>query len=136
MSHLRQLKRQTRALLDDLGNSPERVAQSLDEAGIQGVPRDNRSCALALYLSAQMGAAAEVRSIAVGHCSMLVTLVNPRNARPAGRLRIQLPKPIRQFVAAFDARTYPSIVRPGGIGSARPDHHDGQSEPALAGRRD
>lgn len=135
MSRLRQLKRQTRVLLDDLGDSPDRVAASLDAAGVRGVPKDNRSCAVALYLSAQMGSEAEVRAITVGHCSMLITLVNPRNARPAGRLLIQLSKPIRQFVAAFDAMAYPTIVRgrPDGV-PARPDRHLGGPEAAATHR--
>ncbi len=121
MSRLRQLKRETRVLLGELGDSPARVAASLEAAGVQGVPRDNRSCALALYLWAQMGAEPEVRAIAVGHCSLLVTLVNPDNARPAGRLRVQLPKPIRQFVAAFDAMAFSTIMRPGAGTSPHPE---------------
>ncbi len=134
MSRLRQLKRQTKVLLDDLGDSPDRVAASLDAAGVRGVPRDNRSCAVALYLSAQMGSEAEVRSITVGHCSMLITLVNPRNARPAGRLLIQLSKPIRRFVAAFDAMAYPTIVRQGTDGvPVRPDGHQGRRAVTVAG---
>jgi hypothetical protein len=111
MSRLRQLKRQTRALLNDLGDSPDRVAASLQAAGVQGVPKDNRSCAVALYLSAQMGSEADVRAITVGHCSMLITLVDPHDSRPAGRLHVQLSKPMRRFVASFDAMQYPKIVR-------------------------
>ena len=125
MSRLRQLKRQTRVLLDDLGDGPGGVAASLAAAGVHGVPRDNRSCALALYLSSQMGGESEVRSIAVGHCSLMLTLVHPRNGRPAGRLLVQLPKPIRQFVAAFDAMAYPTIVRPSGARPSRPPGHPG-----------
>ncbi len=111
MIHLRRLKRQTNALLSDLGHSPDEVAASLQAAGVEGVRKDNRSCAVALYLSAQMGSEAEVRSVTVGHCSMQITLVAPRDSRPAGRLHIQLPKPVRRFVAAFDAGQYPTIVR-------------------------
>ncbi len=135
MSRLRQLKRQTRALLDDLGDSPDRVAASLSAAGVQGVPRDNRSCAVALYLSAQMGTEAEVRAITVGHCSMLISLVNPQNSRPAGRLLIQLSKPIRQFVAEFDAMAYPTIVRQGVESVPAPsDGQRGRKEAATARR--
>jgi hypothetical protein len=111
VSRLRQLKKETRALLNDLGDSPDRVATSLQSAGVQGVPKDNRACAVALYLSAQLGCEPDVRSITVGHCSMLITLVSPRDSRPAGRLLIQLSKPMRRFVAAFDARQYPTLLR-------------------------
>jgi hypothetical protein len=111
MSHLRRLKKETNVLLHQLGSSPDEVAASLQAAGVHGVPKDNRSCAVALYLAAQMGSEAQVRAITVGHCSMLVSLVAPRDSRPAGRLWIQLPKPVRRFVAAFDAKEYPSLVR-------------------------
>jgi hypothetical protein len=67
---------------------------------------------VALYLNALMGAEPSVRGITVGHCSLLVDLVQPADRRPAGRLLIQLPKPVRRFVAAFDARQYPAVVRP------------------------
>jgi len=111
MSRLRQLKQHTRALLEELGDDPDRVAASLLAAGVRGVPRDNRSCAAALYLAAQLGAEADIRSVTVGHCSLLISLVNPEDRRPAGTLLVQLPKPVRRFVAAFDARRYPAIVR-------------------------
>lgn len=133
MSRLRQLKRQSRSLLADLGDNPDRVAASLQDAGVQGIPKDNRSCAVALYLAAQMGCEAEVRSVTVGHCSMLMTLVNPRTGRPAGRLLIQLSKPIRQFVAAFDAMEYPDIVRGRPDVRPPPDRSaDARSEAAAA----
>jgi hypothetical protein len=123
VSRLRQLKRHTRALLSELGDSPDLVAASLQAAGVKGIPKDNRSCAVALYLSAQMGTEAEVRAITVGHCSMLITLVNPHDARPAGRLCIQLSKPMRRFVAAFDAMQYPMITRGDPADSPRKDGH-------------
>lgn len=55
MSDLRQLKKQTSALLDGLGTGPDEVAESLEAAGVHGVPKDNRSCAVAVYVSALMG---------------------------------------------------------------------------------
>ncbi len=136
MSRLRQLKKQTRSLLEELGDSPDRVAASLQAAGVRGVPRDNRSCAVALYLSSQLGSEAEIRSVTVGHCSMLISLVKPDDRRPAGTLLVQLSKPIRRFVAAFDARQYPTIVRdespPAGSATAGPG--DEPSATRSAGR--
>jgi hypothetical protein len=111
MSHLRQLKRQSTDLLAGLGKSPDRVAASLQEAGVRGVPQSNRSCPVALYLTAVLGSEARIHSVTVGHCSLLIHLVQPSDLRPAGRLLVQLPKPVRQFVAAFDARRYPVMVR-------------------------
>jgi len=111
MSDHRQLKKQTRALLTELGASPDQVATSLETAGVHGVPKNNRSCAIALYVTALMGADRRVRAVRVGRCSLLIDTVSAPDARPSGRLQVQLPKPVRQFVAAFDAQSYPTIIR-------------------------
>lgn len=111
MSDRRQLKKETHALLAGLGTSPDQVAGSLEAAGVNGVPKNNRSCAIALYLSALMGSDPRVRSIKVGHCSLFIELASASGTRPAGRLQVQLPKPVRHFVAAFDAQSYPAITR-------------------------
>jgi len=110
MSHLRQIKQSTRGLLAQLGDSPDEVAETLRASGVHGVPRDNRSCAVALYLSAQLGTEPRIRSVTVGQCSLTITLVAP-DSRPAGRLWVQLPKAVRGFVAEFDACHYPEVVR-------------------------
>ncbi len=111
MSQIRQIKKKTSGLLAELGDSPDEVAETLRATGVRGVPRDNRSCAVALYLSALVGSEPSIRSVAVGHCSLTINLVAPRDSRPAGRLQVQLPKPVRRFVAAFDARQYPTVTR-------------------------
>jgi hypothetical protein len=111
MSDLRQLKKRTNALLAGLGTSADQVARSLGEAGIEGVPRSNRSCAIALYLTAVMGAEPAVRSVTVGPCSLAINLVASDHSRPAGRLLVQLPKPVRQFVAAFDGGQFRVVER-------------------------
>jgi hypothetical protein len=111
MSHLRQIKKKTSGLLAELGSTPDEVAATLETTGVQGIPRDNRSCAVALYLSALVGTEPRIRSVTVGHCSLMITLVAPVDARPAGRLWVQLPKAVRGFVAAFDARQYPEVTR-------------------------
>ncbi len=124
MSHLRQIKKTTRGLLAELGATPDEVASTLQSTGVQGVPRDNRSCAVALYLSALVGTDPSIRSVTVGHCSLMLTLIAPADARPAGRLWVQLPKPVRGFVAAFDTRQYPEVTRdttaPSPTGAAHP----------------
>jgi hypothetical protein len=111
MNHLRQIKRQTSGLLAELGNSPDEVAETLASNGVHGVPRDNHSCAVARYVSAVVGSEPSIRSVAVGPCSMMISLVRPGDNRPAGRLHVQLPKPVRDFVAAFDARQYPMVTQ-------------------------
>jgi len=111
MSHLRRLKKETIGVLAGLGASSDEVAASLQAADVRGVPKDNRSCAVAVYLTSLMGSEPSIRSVTVGHCSLLVHLVGPEE-RPAGHLLVQLPKPVRQFVAAFDALQYPAVTRP------------------------
>jgi hypothetical protein len=111
MSDLGQLKRQSRALLVELGSSADEVFGSLESASVRGIPKDNRSCPVALYLSALMGSHPRVRAVKVGHCSVLIDTVASTDSRPTGRLLVQLPKAVRRFVAAFDAGQYPGIIR-------------------------
>ncbi len=111
MSHHRRLKKQTSELLAGLGDSPDEVATTLAAAGVQGVPRNNQSCAIALYLTALIGVEGGVRSVAIGPCSLVMEVTSPEDLRPAGRLSVQLPKAVRRFVAAFDAQQYPMITR-------------------------
>ncbi len=118
MSHLRRLKKETIGVLAGLGASSDQVAESLQAVDVRGVPRDNRSCAVAVYLTSIMGSEPMIRSVAVGHCSLLIQLVG-QDQRPAGHLLVQLPKPVRQFVAAFDAFRYPAVTRPPAV--IRPD---------------
>ncbi|MGD0882501.1 MAG: hypothetical protein ABSB09_13120 [Acidimicrobiales bacterium] len=111
MGDLRQIRKHAHTLLDELGRSPDEVAASLQAAGVQGVPRSNTSCAIALYTAALMKADPRVRSVAVGPCSLVIDLARPADSRPGGKLSVQLPKPVRGFVAAFDASRYPMVVR-------------------------
>ncbi|HLH29295.1 MAG TPA: hypothetical protein VKW77_10280, partial [Acidimicrobiales bacterium] len=70
MSQLRQLKKETSGLLAGLGSTADEVADSLRQAGVEGVRKSNRSCAVARYLAAVMGGEPGVRSVAVGPCSL------------------------------------------------------------------
>jgi hypothetical protein len=63
-----------------------------------------------------MGSDPRIRSVKVGHCSLLIDTAAPPEFRPSGRLQVQLPKPVRQFVAAFDAQSYPTVMRTGSAG--------------------
>lgn len=112
MGDHRELKRQAGDLLAELGRDPDEVAAALEAAGVRGDPRSNQSCAVALYLNAAMGADPRIRSVAVGPCTVLLDMAAPPDRRPAGKLQVQLPKAVRRFVAAFDARQYPEVTRP------------------------
>jgi hypothetical protein len=124
---LRRIRKHAHNLLDQLGRSPDEVAASLHAAGVQGVPRSNSSCAIALYTAALMKADPRIRSVAVGPCSLVIDLARPTDSRPGGRLSVQLPKPVRGFVAGFDALHYPLVVR---------DRTADPEVPEPAGRRE
>ena len=111
MGELRDIRRRVGALLEELGRDPDEVASTLEAAGVQGVPRSNTSCAVAVYASAVMKADPRIRSVAVGPCTLILTLVKPEDGRPAGKLVVQLPKPVRGFVDRFDADRYPKVLR-------------------------
>ncbi|MGA2835624.1 MAG: hypothetical protein ABSF84_03405 [Acidimicrobiales bacterium] len=111
MGDLRQIRKHAHTLLDELGRSPDEVAASLEAAGVRGVPRSNSSCAIALYTAALMKADSRIRSVAVGPCSLVIDLARRTDSRPGGKLSVQLPKPVRGFVAGFDASRYPMVVR-------------------------
>jgi hypothetical protein len=141
MGDLRQIKKRAGSLLEGLGRSPDEVAASLQEAGVQGVPRSNSSCAVALYTAALLRADPRIRSVAVGPCTLVLTLTRDDGVRPGGRLVVQLPKAVRGFVAGFDARAYPDVVRgaapdalatPRSGGTAQPGAGQ-EPEPVAAG---
>jgi hypothetical protein len=111
MGDLRQIKKRAGALLDGLGRNPDEVADSLRQVGVQGVPRSNSSCAIAVFTAALLRADPRIRSVAVGPCTLVLTLAAPDGSRPGGRLTVQLPKAVRGFVAGFDAQRYPEVVR-------------------------
>ena len=111
MGDLRQIKKRAGALLDGLGRTPDEVAAALQQVGVQGVPRSNSSCAIALYADALLRADPRIRSVAVGPCTLVLTLTREDGARPGGKLVVQLPKAVRGFVAGFDAQDYPEVIR-------------------------
>ena len=111
MGDLRAIKRRVGSLLGELGRSPDEVADSLRRAGVQGVPRSNASCAVAVYATALLRADPRIRSVAVGPCTLVLTLTRDDGIRPGGRLVVQLPKAVRGFVHDFDAQAYPEVVR-------------------------
>ncbi len=120
MGDHRQLKHQAGALLAELGRDPDEVAATLEVAGVRGDPRSNQSCAVALYLNASLGSDPRIRSVAVGPCTVLLEMAAPPGRPSAGRLQVQLPKAVRRFVAAFDARQYPEVTRPPTPGAGVP----------------
>ena len=110
MGELRDIKKRVEAHLQSLGRDPDQVASALEVAGVQGVPRSNSACAIALYTSAVMKTDPRIKAVAVGPCTLILTLLKD-DGRPGGKLTVQLPKPVRGFVDRFDTAQYPRVLR-------------------------
>jgi hypothetical protein len=102
------VRRQTEALLSELGDSPAKVATALASAGVRGVPANSRECAVAVYLGAVVSADSRVRGVKVCKSEVLVE----RTGWWRRSVVVPLPSAVRQFIAAFDARTFPELLRP------------------------
>jgi hypothetical protein len=103
------VRRQTEQLLGNLGGSPGQVAATLAGSAVRGVPANSRECAVAVYLGAVVGADTRVRGVKVCKSEVLVE----RTGWWRRSVVVPLPTSVRQFIAAFDARTYPELVRAG-----------------------
>lgn len=102
------VRQQAEQLLGALGDNPGRVAGSLAGAGVRGLPANSRECAVAVYLGAVVGADDRVRGVKVCKSEVLVE----RAGWWHRSVVVPLPAPVRQFITAFDARTYPELLRP------------------------
>ena len=122
MGELREIKRRVGDLLDELGHDPDEVASSLEAAGVHGVPRSNSSCAVALYTAAGMRADPRIRSVAVGPCTLVLTLVRPDDGRSGGKLVVHLPKRarLRRRLRRLTLPPGPAPEPPHGCGSDDP----------------
>jgi hypothetical protein len=116
----RQLTRQIRSLLSDLGSSHQEVAATLLRAGIRAVPKQPDNCAVAMYLGAVLGADSRIQSVTVGsNCLKAAT----KQATPFyfyGTMLIPVPKAVGQFIAAFDEGCYPELIREDAATTSRP----------------
>ncbi|MCK4177500.1 hypothetical protein [Aciditerrimonas ferrireducens] len=117
------VRQQTAALLHSLGATPGEVAASLAAAGVRGVPANSRECAVAVYLGAVVSADPRVRGVKVCKSEVLVE----RSGWWRRSVVVPLPSAVRQFIAAFDARSYPELVRPGLPAGIPPMGQDGSS---------
>jgi hypothetical protein len=87
------------------------VAASLCDAGVWGARNDPRCCAVAIYLSAVLGADPRVRSLTTGQSQVKVVVNGPIRILPPTVVRVPLPEAVRQFIVAFDRGMYPMLVR-------------------------
>ncbi len=93
--------------LASLGNDAAEVAQRLQSAGVAGTPSDAEDCAIAMYLSAIVAADPAIRTLRVS--TTRVVVFPARRWQPA--FTVALPDAVRAFIAGFDARKYPRLIR-------------------------
>lgn len=105
----RELARDSTGLLRTLGDDPATVADSLASAGVKGEPTDARQCALAVYFRAVMAGDPRVSGVRVFHDRLVIGSPGRLYTRRVG---VRLPSSVRTFIAGFDARHYPSLMRP------------------------
>jgi hypothetical protein len=112
----RVIRQQTHQLLDALGNDRDQVATSLAAGGVRGVPRRVQGCAVAVYLAAVIGADPRVKAITVNDTRLQIRL----QSHGTPPLVLRLPPAVREFIVAFDAGRFPSLVRTTGSSRQTP----------------
>ncbi len=120
----RAIRDDSRRLLAGLGGDAGQVAASLESEGVQGQPRNTQGCAIAVYLAAVVGADHRVRAIGVDGRHLRIRLES--RWRPA--VVVRLPAPVRDFVADFDGKRFPSLIR-----GARSQPAPASRQPLTAG---
>jgi hypothetical protein len=107
MAESRVIRQQTRQLLRGLGDNAEEVANSLAAEGVHGKPRSPQGCALAVYVTAVVGADNRISSVVVNDTHLSI--------RPASRwsppIVVRLPRTLREFISIFDAGRFPRLLQ-------------------------
>ncbi|MGH9082478.1 MAG: hypothetical protein ACRDWN_03955 [Acidimicrobiales bacterium] len=102
-------------LLRGLGDTPGHVAGSLHAAGVRGVPNDPGHQPVGRYLAAVVGADPDVSAVSVDGAAVSVAM--EVLGQPV--VTVALPRPVRDFTAAFDRECYPTLVSAESTGSDR-----------------
>ncbi len=94
----------------DLGNQPYRIWQSLRKAGVKGQRGLSNDCPIANYLRKEF----DVPTVRIQYMRGAINPVFWQTARSATRyinswVDFELPGPVRDFIAAFDTGSYPSL---------------------------
>jgi hypothetical protein len=100
------LKQNVATLLNQLGGTPEAVADSLHRAGVRGDPFLVARCPVAQYLHAVVGGESRVGRIKVGLYNAVIN--TPHWWQP---MTVALPSPVRLFVLGFDRGLFPQLFR-------------------------
>jgi hypothetical protein len=115
-----QVKADVKMLFASAGDSPGQVASYLGAMGVRGVRLDPGRCAIAVFLHAVLCSDHDIGSIEVTDRYLLI-----RGSSWWRRsIYLELPPPVRAFVASFDVGEFPTLVRDqGGVGRQVPHPH-------------
>jgi hypothetical protein len=100
------LRLSTLGLLDGLGDTVSRIAESLRNQGVTGEPSSSRDCVVARYLDAVIGADPAVDRVIVLRERVEVRM----RKRLQPRVFVRTPPPIENFIRAFDANAFPELL--------------------------
>jgi hypothetical protein len=95
-----------RELLLRLGESPGRVAQTLEATGVRGEPGNPDLAPVTRFLSAVVGGDPSVQSVKVDTEEVTVTEATRRHQT----ITVELPPAVTTFVRAFQAGCYPELA--------------------------
>jgi hypothetical protein len=107
------------AALAALGNSADRVAETLRRKGFHGEPGESRGCPIAVYL----------RAVLYPTCPVSVGEARATVRCASARLDAYLPDPVRQFVARFDLGGYRFLYPADYVDPDTPDARNAPTDP-------
>ena len=103
----KELRADTSRLLQALGDHADQVAASLEAQGVTGAPRSPQGCAVAVYVSAVVGADRRVNAVAVHNTGVLIR----RSSRWRPPVAVPLPAAVKEFIIRFDRGGFPALAR-------------------------
>ncbi len=101
------MKHHVSVLLDQLGATPEAVADSLWREGVHGDPFLGTRCPIARYLHAVVGGEPHVGKVKIGLYRAVINA--PHWWWP---VTVNLPLAVRMFVLGFDRGQFPALLWP------------------------
>jgi hypothetical protein len=102
----RVLRAQTLQLLTALGDDADEVATTLESEGVRGKAHSSQGCAIAVYMTAIVGADHRVGSVIVTSTRLGIR----PDSRWSPLIVVRLPRAVRQFISAFDAERFPHLL--------------------------
>jgi hypothetical protein len=103
----RELRQNTEAFLESLGETPVQIAANLERSGVRATPRDSGDCAIAVFLHATLATHPTVHAVTVTGTEVILSPTRRRHRV----MRVRLSEPLRRFVCSFDYGAFPQLTR-------------------------